>query len=968
MRAKAGILLIISLLFLVGAVGALDASVINPPSKDWVIANVIDQSTITVSVQNTLGPINGATVFFSVNNSIYGTMSPATVTTGPSGLATSTFTVNKKSGTAIINANISYNDGGIPVFVTKTVSQNIDHSTPYYDFIKSPPLFTYPEQGTVASQVPFKVSILDEWGNSIDNRNPLYIHTIGLHVSSALDPNDCTFVGYGQDIFLPLDSNGTLSVNVKLTSKRGDNKILMDNFEGKISFQTVWITAVAADIPYSMTGSISPGSSLPANNIEKFTIDYYLYDVYGNPIGNESIWISTNVSGETTPTLHTADTNGLIRYSYGPKISILTANITAIAKDNASVTKNLLANFISGAATNMVLAVSPQTMASREVVPTQQAFVRATVLDNFGNPVQGELVNFSLGTVNNGTYLLKAGPALITTSATTDTNGNAIVLLYPGSFAKWGEPDYNGAATGSVPIIATWNGFSQSVIATWKNYPYLNIETSSFPPTVQLNETIDITIDVEGNGFKMQGGNVAAIMDLDSSSGIWATGRMPDAKEAAKAFATAMLIPEPSGNWIGVNSFGNEKKDDHRLLEPQTVYTVVDAKIDNLVKGTNSQAFGTSIMEAINNLSTTQSGRDPDKVRAVIVLKDMGGGNLDNSQHPDKDDIILAAQGTTPKTLIFTVYYYDGVSNTTSTIDILRDIAQGTGGKFFISRDAAELKDDFLEIAEILKTTAGVNATMNLDFQQVEVNGNSTVGGDVFSYVPFGPFYDLDPTITPRDNILGRTRIMWQNSSHSVMNQSEEWITGIPPTGIPHLPNQLYFNIGTINVSQRWNTTYRLRVNQTGLINIFNCTMSASTLSYNNGTENMCLPNLHILVNPLVTTLPSGTLSVTNLIPDSGNYTDIVPMQWNLIYAGSDTVTETYWYSFKTQPFAEFGRTPGISNGTHLDHFKNLDVKKFPPGQYRIKVIASVPGIPSAEDSGEFTKPFENGTVSIQLK
>ena len=91
----------------------------------------------------------------------------------------------------------------------------------------------------------------------------------------------------------------------------------------------------------------------PANNIAKFTLDYYLYDKYGNPIGNSSIWINTNLSDpdplkdETKPTQHFSDANGLIRFYYGPKISILTANITAIANDNSSLKKNLIAKFVS---------------------------------------------------------------------------------------------------------------------------------------------------------------------------------------------------------------------------------------------------------------------------------------------------------------------------------------------------------------------------------------------------------------------------------------------------------------------------------------------------------------------------------------------------------------------------------------------------------------------------------------------
>jgi hypothetical protein len=132
--------------------------------------------------------------------------------------------------------------------------------------------------------------------------------------------------------------------------------------------------------------------------------------------------------------------------------------------------------------------------------------------------------------------------------------------------------------------------------------------------------------------------------------------------------------------------------------------------------------------------------------------------------------------------------------------------------------------------------------------------------------------------------------------------------------------------------------------------------------------------NLHLpttLITSVNNTIPlglqNGTLSVTNLIPKSGNFTDSVPMQWNLNYTGFDTVTETYWYSFRTQPFVEFGIPLTFSNGTYT-HFRNLDVTNFPSGDYRIKVIASVPGIPPAEDSGAFTKLFKGERVSIWLK
>jgi hypothetical protein len=137
----------------------------------------------------------------------------------------------------------------------------------------------------------------------------------------------------------------------------------MDSF-GSISDKIESIKTVATGIPYSMTGSISNGGVLPANGVDRFTINYFLYDVYGNPVQNRSIWVNTNLTDESTPKLYTTNSLGQVQMTYGPKISLLTANITAIAADNSSVTKNLVASFVSSnVASNLLLVVTPQTMA-----------------------------------------------------------------------------------------------------------------------------------------------------------------------------------------------------------------------------------------------------------------------------------------------------------------------------------------------------------------------------------------------------------------------------------------------------------------------------------------------------------------------------------------------------------------------------------------------------------------------------
>ncbi len=80
MRAKAGVLIIICLLLLVATVsGHLPDSSTITTSNPWVIANGVDQTTITVSVSNmSLGSMQGANVIFTIDNPIYGTINPVT--------------------------------------------------------------------------------------------------------------------------------------------------------------------------------------------------------------------------------------------------------------------------------------------------------------------------------------------------------------------------------------------------------------------------------------------------------------------------------------------------------------------------------------------------------------------------------------------------------------------------------------------------------------------------------------------------------------------------------------------------------------------------------------------------------------------------------------------------------------------------------------------------------------------------
>ncbi len=283
MRAKAGIFIFICLLFLIGTVGADPLTITNSSSNTWISVSdpdnpaVITSTVITVNVKDTAGAnVENATVSFGVEN-LLGTFPAGDIKTNAAGNAAKTFTADKQSGVAKINVTVIYLDAVNTT--TKIFDQNINHGQAYYDLSSPLPLFIYPEEGNVATEIPFTVSVHDRWGNPLDNRTG--DHFVTLHMHSSTAPDDCGFnIGgvFPHDLSLPLNADGNLTVNARLSSKIGTNSIIMDRFDAIRFPPLVTINVVSGGIPYSISGTISDGGQLVANNIDKFTLDYHLYD------------------------------------------------------------------------------------------------------------------------------------------------------------------------------------------------------------------------------------------------------------------------------------------------------------------------------------------------------------------------------------------------------------------------------------------------------------------------------------------------------------------------------------------------------------------------------------------------------------------------------------------------------------------------------------------------------------------
>ena len=964
LRVKAGIFIIINLLFLVGTVTALlpDASTITS-TDSWVTANGVDQTRITVTAINaSSGAVKNALVQLAVNNTIYGSVSPSTNTTDNLGEAKSTFYVNRTSGVVNITALI-ISDG---YTVVRYLQVNIDHDSPYY------PYFSYPLSGTVATEVPFNISITDYWGNRIDNRRG--DHMISLHVHGPA-PDDCNFVGSGHDISRALDPNGNLSVRVKLTTKTGPNNILMDTF-GSIPDKLEWITADNTGIPFSMYQVYSPSGSpptLPADGVQYFTILYTLIDQYGNPAKEKWIWVNTSVPGEERQVQ--SNNQGEILVQYGPRSSIGVINITATTIANNTVTLNQVVEFMNTGAEIIALTASPDTMASRDVPPSNvTSDIIATVADHAGNAVEGEYVSFAIANITyDAPYNVTENPFLLTTSALTDVYGNARVKFNPGNFTTWGNPGYNATATGHCNVIATWNGTIKTVPVTWKNYPYISVTTSVNPYTVGINQTINISIALKGDGWALGPRPADVVIVTNLAGGVGGAERLTQTKVGEIAF----IESAESGVFISLVSIGNnptymsgsglggpgpfasanalalwnqQKIDNLPHFQPYAGAPMDKCLWDPAKWNTPSRSMPNATIcpgTAYNYFNPSSDAKlEMDFIEAnsaankallknkVLNFRDFGGTNYAAGINMAIKQFDKVKDNGHIKAMII---MGDGITMVAPTSPGATDsywpsdwYPRANLGCFDES-DSAKIAT--WRAADIAKSQ-GIEIFV-LGYPSYGQIDNQTINGMVSP----GRYYFVPDANEMRhyfDVIFGEIREEAGVNTALKVDFENINVTGVTtpgsevydyiynPTASTKIgwqdgktnvtnqsadwaaDNKLDFSVGTLKIKQQWNATFQLKVKKSGIIDVFG---KNSTVIFNGLTNAMILPQIFITVVPELNVTEIGTRSITieNLrVTEPGEIKAFLPVAWNSTYTGNQTLTERVSYQIDNGPWVLF--------------------------------------------------------------
>ena len=392
------VLAIFGLVLLINSVAAIDLSPSNISSSNsgWLIANDgNDQSTITVYARaagTPATPVTGAKVIFSLDPAYQdlGTLSPvspAFILTGSDGKATAVFSTSKKSGNATITATISYDGTTSPVQVV--TYQRIDHDTP------QGATFENPVELPVGSITQVKVTLVDRWGNRIDDKNTA--ETIRLTMADDGEaglqdgPNYVTQKSYSTD------AEGNVSAVLRISTAVRNNYLQMDPIGNIVVPPGAYIQGVAQSEPYYIAQTpASPGSTLPANGLPENAVEIYytVTDKYNNPITGTSVYCSSSDGmSVTAPT----NTWGRLRISFGPKEKIDIYSLKAAPLGNTSaVCTGINAGSIGYCSqdveyyntdlVDLTLTGNPQSMTSLDVNSSTRSVLQARVIDIKGNP------------------------------------------------------------------------------------------------------------------------------------------------------------------------------------------------------------------------------------------------------------------------------------------------------------------------------------------------------------------------------------------------------------------------------------------------------------------------------------------------------------------------------------------------------------------------------------------------------
>jgi hypothetical protein len=907
-------------------------------SQAWMVADGRDYLTITATVLAGTGakagePLEGANVSFTVATPWQ--LTKYFLLTDKKGVASTTFLPTKVSGNATVMVDawaMIYTEtwGYLNYTSTVILNQPIDHGTP------SSLVTSFKSQVQVRTPVRISVLMKDFYGNPIDNRK--VVEKVQFDAPSKGVSGFLSGSSWVKTLTVPVNDSGYAEVQY-LVDPLGTNSLVVTP-PSPLKQRIINIEGISQGIPARATSIVSPaGTPYPYTTVKTgtFMIGFTFYDQYGYPTMNQPVNITTSVPGEAMSFV--TNKNGMVVITYGPKDVASIYNITARAANNPNATVTQRVEFVSGEPTDALLTASPQAMASRDVKNDISSQVIMRVMDSKGNPVQGENVNFRFKSfivdkkVNQTEAPVLENGVASTSSlgvdipAVSDENGNAVVTFHPGAFTTdFTLKDYNTTATGKVIVEAQWSKVTKQVSLSYLNYPYLTIRSWVSPEMIRVNDTVDVTVRVTGDGWALQPKPIDVMLVSDRSGSMLSDypDRAVSVMEASMVFTTQL---DYTRDRVGLVSFGGKGTPDVSTQSNCGLdgdsgddwdYTLIHYQGNGRTYGDNatldlnltglSTKINTEVPRLVPNGYTSMryalktaidhmkaNNRD-NAVKAIVLLSDgdynwygdplarKTAGSNDPASYGDLDNKHLKFTSIANNTQqnmaeyakannirIYTIGFASGISSGGQTT--LSLLATQTGGTYTYAPTGDQLNRIYTNIAGSLKDTAGMDTVMNLSFKNIVVNNVSVPGDQVYNY----------------SYISGRSTLVdtWNASGHfpgypTTVDSTSQW----------NKDRSLNLNIGTVRLGQTWQSTVTLKVLKDGNINVFD---SVSKITMADSPFPLKIPDVYITAlpnNSAVALTGAAHLQLQSLTVTNPGGKENADLRWSLSYDGLFPISE----------------------------------------------------------------------------
>ncbi len=422
----------------------------SPTSQSGTVGTAV---TSQPSVKVMAGGVPVANVPVTFTASEGGTVSPSTVTTNGSGIATvSSWALGTTTGAHTVTATVP--GLGATVQFTATAAAGAVASLVEVDGNS--------QSGTVGEALanPVRVKAADSYGNAVS----------GVSVQ-----------------FAAASGSGSIA---PATVTTGDDGIAAASWTLGTSVGTHQVTATAASLSaVSFSATAQPGApdQLVKNSADNQSAtvgaavaaapSVVVQDQYGNVVsGAQVAFTALSGGGNASPSTVTADASGVATASTWTLGTTAGANTLRASSGSASV--NFTATGVADAPAQMVRNSANNQSAT--VNASVSAAPSVVVTDQFGNPVSGVTVSFAVsaggGSVSPSTVVTSSAGVATVTSWTLGTTAGANALT-----ATSGSASVTFSATGVAGPVAVLVAVSSTTISAPKG-------TSVTPPSVRARD------------------------------------------------------------------------------------------------------------------------------------------------------------------------------------------------------------------------------------------------------------------------------------------------------------------------------------------------------------------------------------------------------------------------------------------------------------------------------------------------